>query len=148
MASSVFEHRDSPTALGYNVSTTVDGYFYGVFFATILFGMLVVLGWRYCHNNNDGWTLRLLVFVSLILATASTGCKLATEHYFLVDNFGEIEILTKPHVYSLRLISVQYLISGVIFWMVHIFFASRLFLLLESWWIPSLLAILSTSMLG
>ncbi|KAF8149360.1 hypothetical protein B0H34DRAFT_183920 [Crassisporium funariophilum] len=100
--------------------------------------------WRYCHNNNDGWTLRLLVFVSLILATTSTAFKLAIEHYFLVDNFGDIEILKQLYT----LINIQYLISGVIFWMVHIFFASRLFLLLKSWWIPSLLALLSTTMLA
>ncbi|KAF8240187.1 hypothetical protein L208DRAFT_852826 [Tricholoma matsutake] len=46
-----------------DITSGVDGLYWGVLVSTMLSGITVTQGWTYAHNNNDKWYLRLLVAV-------------------------------------------------------------------------------------
>jgi len=133
------------TMPGQDISSIADGLFYGSFIAVFLSGITLTMAWLYCEKNEDGWPLRLFVSTSLVIGMASTCCKVFLVHHYLVGHFGDINELTKAYP---LFVAVIFCMSGVIFLLVHVFFAWRLLSLSKSKIIPAFIALLTVTMLA
>ncbi|KAF8069879.1 hypothetical protein FPV67DRAFT_990398 [Lyophyllum atratum] len=123
-----------------DVSSVVNGIF---FVSTILLGITVVQGWIYFHNNDDKWTIRSFIIVLITLDIAETCCSTQLIHHYLISHFGDVSILQE---YS-SVISADFAITGTTFFLVHLYYARRLFIVGRSWWLPGLIVALSIAMM-
>ncbi|KAF9455806.1 hypothetical protein BDZ94DRAFT_1302899 [Collybia nuda] len=128
---------------------------------TLLFGITLVSNRTYFHNNQDKWPLRTfvtilvsvsglnragacLILIYRLLDLAQTACATYNMHYYLISHFGEINILKIPTI----MVSVEFSITSVTFFMVHMFFALRIWKLGKNGWLPAIITFASTAMLA
>ncbi|KDR66372.1 hypothetical protein GALMADRAFT_1158665 [Galerina marginata CBS 339.88] len=132
------------TPMDNGVSTSAMGLLYGSFVSTFLFGITVTMAWKYFESNSDRWTLRLLVSTSMLIGLASSLCKVLLVHHYLVGQSRDLRALKDVYTF------LVYSMTGVIFLLVHVFFAWRLLSLTKSYWIPGLLVspLFTTGSLG
>ncbi|KAF9455808.1 hypothetical protein BDZ94DRAFT_1205400 [Collybia nuda] len=127
-----------------NVSSIIDGFFFGYIVTLVLFGVIIVQFWIYFHDNNDGWRLRTYVATLFLLDVADTVCTTQLIHYYLISNFGDVNVL-KSHT---NLMSINFTIIDTTYFLVHLFFVRRLWKLTKSWYIPFVITLTSTTMLA
>ncbi|KAF9455990.1 hypothetical protein BDZ94DRAFT_1315614 [Collybia nuda] len=127
-----------------DVSTTVNGSVIGYVIAMVLLGISLVQTWTYFHTNRDRWPLRLFVVIIVLLDMSETYCATYMVHYYLVTKFGEVDALGSP----ITMVSVEFAITSVMYFLVHIFFARRLWMLGKSLWLPGIILFTSTAMLA
>jgi len=123
-----------------DVSSVVDGVFYGFVVSTCLLGITIVNGWIYIHNSRDKWPIRIFVILLVILDISDTCCTILLLRYYLVVHFGDFRVL---ETFPMRVVAAECAISGTIMFLVDTFFASRLFLLKRSWWLPGIIVLCS-----
>ncbi|RDB16252.1 hypothetical protein Hypma_003029 [Hypsizygus marmoreus] len=126
-----------------DISSTVDGMFFGLLVSTLLWGVTIAQGWTYFHNNKDRWPIRTFIALILLLDIAETCFSIQILHHYLISNFGNVDAL---RVYT-PFISVEFLISGTVFSLVHIFFARRLYIVGRNFWLPGIIIVLTVAML-
>lgn len=103
----------------------VENIFWGILVSTVLFGITIVQGWLYLHNNNDKWPLRVLVvcLILLDLATVISNAELA--HHFFISSFGNPNtFLVTP-----RWANLESFLTDITNAAIQIFFAYRVYLL-------------------
>ncbi|KAF9455373.1 hypothetical protein BDZ94DRAFT_1278280 [Collybia nuda] len=127
-----------------DISSVVNGSVIGYIISLVLLGISIVQSWVYAHNNHDRWPLRTFVTLLVLLDITETFCATYIVHHYLISNFGEIEALETP----IDVTSVDFAITSIMFFMVHLFFARRLWMLGRSWWLPAVIATTSTAMLA
>jgi len=127
-----------------DISSIIDGIFFSFVIATVLLGLTVVHGWIYMHNNRDRWPMRTFVVAIVLLDIAETCLMTQLLHYYLINHYGDVPILS---IFPWT-ISAGFVVAGLIVLLVHIFFASRLFLLGKRLWFPALIVACSFTMLG
>ncbi|GLB44973.1 hypothetical protein LshimejAT787_1900510 [Lyophyllum shimeji] len=135
-------HR-SGTHLNGDVSSLVNGIFFGYVVSTVLLGITIVQGWIYLHDNRDRWTIRTFIAVLIILDIAETCCSTQLLHHYLILHFGDFEVLLR---FS-NVISADFAITGTIFFLVHLYYARRLVIVGRSWWLPGIIVALTIAML-
>lgn len=101
-------------------------------------------GWIYIHDNHDKWPIRTFVYILILLDVVETCCSTQLLRHYLITNFGDFNALKT----STNLLQVDFLLTGAIMFLVHMFFARQLFLLTKSWWFPGFIVLFSVSMLG
>ncbi|KAJ6489569.1 hypothetical protein C8R47DRAFT_472277 [Mycena vitilis] len=105
----------------------VDTIFTGIMVSTFLCGITVVQTWNYFSSNsaNDGWMLKSFVVILLLLDTVTAGLTVEVVHFYLVENFGNLETLG-----ALPLAGVfEVGFNVVTVFLVELFFAHRVYLL-------------------
>ncbi|KAE9406356.1 hypothetical protein BT96DRAFT_851650 [Gymnopus androsaceus JB14] len=125
--------------LGINLSSSVDGIFYGYTLSTVLFGITIVQAWIYINTNDDKWPLRILV-TALVLADFTTTC-LDTQvlHHLLITNFGSLDVFTELPL-SFMIETMLTIIIGVC---AELFFISKVWLLKQLHWTVSVLMLVT-----
>ncbi|KAF8172070.1 hypothetical protein BJ912DRAFT_994745 [Pholiota molesta] len=129
-----------PTALplGVDLSSVVDGLYWGVILSTVLLGVTIVQAWIYANDNKDGWPLRAYVATLVGLDIATTALNSQFIHSYFIVNFGDLANLALID----RSILVEFAITIVVIFLVQLFFASRVYLLNEKAYIfPGIIAI-------
>ncbi|KAF9455807.1 hypothetical protein BDZ94DRAFT_530684 [Collybia nuda] len=127
-----------------DISSTIDGLFFGYVVTLVLLGIIVVQIWTYLHNNDDGWALRTFIIVLALLDITETICTTQLVYHYLISHFGDINAL-KSHW---SLISVDFTITNTTYFLAHLFFAHRLWRLRKSCVIPIMITFTSTTMLA
>ncbi|KAJ7680763.1 hypothetical protein DFH06DRAFT_1464897 [Mycena polygramma] len=118
----------SSLPLGVNIGPFgVDAIFTGIMVSTFLCGITVVQTWNYFSSNsvNDGWMLKSFVVILFLLDTVTAGLTVEIVHFYLVENFGNLETLE-----TLPLAGVFEVGCNVVtVFLVELFFAHRVYLL-------------------
>lgn len=127
-----------------DISSVVDGFFFGFIVSAVLLGITIVQGWIYAYHNHDKWPVRSFVTLIVLLDITDTCCSALLLRYYLVKHFGNFAGLRL----SPPLVSADFAVTGTITFLVHLFFASRLLLLGRNWWFPGLILICSVAMMG
>ncbi|KAF9455487.1 hypothetical protein BDZ94DRAFT_1316177 [Collybia nuda] len=104
----------------------------------------MVQSWIYVHNNKDAWALRVFVLGLVSLDLAETACTTQLVHHYLISHFGDTNALKS----STNIISADFTITGITFFVVHLFFANRIWKLGKSWYFPAIISFMSTAMLA
>ncbi|KAF9455784.1 hypothetical protein BDZ94DRAFT_481887 [Collybia nuda] len=123
-----------------NISSTIDGSLTGYLISLALLGVTIVQSWAYVHHNHDKWPLRIFVIVLILLDLTETICATKVLYHFLVNHFGEVDVLGSPT----DIISIDFIMTSLIFFISHIFFAYRLWILGKRLWLPVIIALTST----
>ncbi|KAJ6530241.1 hypothetical protein B0H19DRAFT_1192555 [Mycena capillaripes] len=115
----------SSLPLGVDIGPFANPVFVGVMLSTILWGITIVQTWNYYDSNDDGWMLRAFVGILFILDTVTTVLTTEMGHIYLIQNFGSLATLaTLPFSGVLEVA-----FNVIIVFLVHLFFASRVYLL-------------------
>ncbi|RDB16318.1 hypothetical protein Hypma_003035 [Hypsizygus marmoreus] len=126
-----------------DISSTIDGMFFGLLVSTLLLGITIAQGWTYFHNNKDRWPTRTFIVLLLVLDTVETCFSIQILHHYLISNFGNVDAL---RVYT-PFVSVEFVISASVFSLVHIFFARRLHIVGGNLWLPGIIIVLTIATL-
>ncbi|KAF8990113.1 hypothetical protein BDQ17DRAFT_393219 [Cyathus striatus] len=121
------------------------GMYYGLAVSLVCLGVVVHQGWNYFTGSfKDKMGLRLFVATILTLSIMSSCINIIKVHdSLLIDNPGD-RISKRPNGTFIA----TFTDSAALFFLVHCFFASRIFLLTKKWFIPIIALALSLSMLG
>ncbi|RDB16317.1 hypothetical protein Hypma_003036 [Hypsizygus marmoreus] len=129
--------------IGNDISSIIDGMFFGLLVSTLLSGITIAQGWTYFHNNKDRWPTRSFIVLLLVLDTVETCFSIQILHHYLISNFGNVDAL---RVYT-RFVSVAFIISATVSSLVHLFFARRLYIVGGNLWLPGIIIVLTIAML-
>ncbi|KAF8237253.1 hypothetical protein L208DRAFT_1389476 [Tricholoma matsutake] len=110
-----------------DITSTMDGLYWGVLISTMLFGITMSQGWTYARNNNDKWHLRLLVAVLILMDSGTTYLNGQIPRYYLMSNFGNYSNYPFP-----KTILVVLGLSTAAIYLSTLFFVSRLYILDKS----------------
>ncbi|KAF9455315.1 hypothetical protein BDZ94DRAFT_1316373 [Collybia nuda] len=123
-----------------DISSIIDGLFFGYVVALILLGIIVVQFWIYLLDNNDTWAFRAfspgLYFTETVSVTQLV-------HHYLISHYGDHEALKSPT----DSVSVEFTSTNITFFLVHLFFANRLWKFGKSRYLPATIVFTSTTML-
>ncbi|KAF8987108.1 hypothetical protein BDQ17DRAFT_1375396 [Cyathus striatus] len=121
------------------------GMYYGLAVSLVCLGVVVHQGWNYFTGSfKDKMVLRLFVATILTLSIMSSCINIIKVHdSLLIDNPSD-RISKRPNGTFIA----TFTDSVVLFFLVHCFFASRIFLLTKKWFVPIIALALSLSMLG
>ncbi|KAF8996543.1 hypothetical protein BDQ17DRAFT_1411754, partial [Cyathus striatus] len=110
-----------------------SGIYYGFVISLVCFGVVILQCWSYYTGSfKDRIGLRLFVASILIMSAISACINTVIIHdNMLVENANEL-FVRRPENMLVATISI----SGVLFFLVHGFFASRLFLLTKKRFVP------------
>ncbi|KAF4622027.1 hypothetical protein D9613_009541 [Agrocybe pediades] len=111
----------------------------GFIFSTILVGVILRQAWNYAQRNNDGWKMRSLVSLLVILDIATTSNNVLLVHIYVIQHFGNLFELTVINVGFLIELALtvtvvfvrSYKLSGVIAVVATLGFASSLLTVAE-----------------
>jgi len=127
---------------GIDISSKVDGMFYGILVSIALWGITIVQTWTYVNNNRDKWFLRSMVATLFILDTVTTGLSVKTVHFYFVENYGGLGTFLNV---SSDLIA-EVMVNVTIVYFVELFFAYRVYILNgRHWFLPSVIAFIGTA---
>ncbi|KAF9481264.1 hypothetical protein BDN70DRAFT_876585 [Pholiota conissans] len=130
-----------PTSLplGVDLSSSVDGLYWGVIISTVLLGVTVVQAWIYVNDNKDGWPLRTYVAVLVGLDITTTALNSQFIHAYFISNFGNLENLGLIN----KSILVEFAITIIVIFLVQLFFATRVYLLNDKGYIVPAIIVVS-----
>ncbi|KAJ7347088.1 hypothetical protein DFH08DRAFT_208955 [Mycena albidolilacea] len=117
----------SALPLGVNIGPFTDAMFVGIMLSVFLWGITVVQTFNYFASNsgNDGWMLKTFVGILFALDTVSSVLTVDMAHIYLIENFGNLVILTTLPLSAI----MEVLFNVIIVFLVELFFARRVFLL-------------------
>jgi len=113
-----------------NLSSIFDAFFYGVVVSVGLFGISIVQIWTYINTNHDRWFFRALVISLFFMDFITTYFDVGLLHFYLVSNFGDLDIFTTPETFLI----LEILFTALIVFVVVLYFASRVYLLNRTHW--------------
>jgi len=126
---------------GIDISSAVDGMFYGILISLALWGITIVQTWTYINNNKDKWFLRTLVGALFVLDTVTSGLTVKTAHFYFVENFGGLGAFLKV---ASELIA-EVMVNVTIVYIVELFFAYRVYILNgRHWFLPAVIVFIGT----
>lgn len=125
-----------------DVTSFMDGMFWGVVISTLLSGIVVCQGWTYyAHYNNDRWHLRLLVALLILMDISITFLNCDILRQSLVTGFGIPDTLLLSALSSTGLI----ILTNIVAYLCELFFASRIYFLDKRlWWAAAIAGLFAT----
>lgn len=107
-----------------DVTSHMDGLYWGVVISTMLFGISMSQCWTYAHNNNDKLHLRLLVAVLILLDLTITCLNCLDLRYYLMLNFGNPNALLTINDTMMATFGV----TLIVVYLSTLFYASRIYI--------------------
>ncbi|CAO1637479.1 unnamed protein product [Parajaminaea phylloscopi] len=110
--------------------------FIGMVFNVFLYGMSVVQGYMYFINFKSD-KLFMRIFVGLLLVADTLNCVMDTGfmYQYLISNFGDLQYASQAN----RMFATDPVLTGIIAFSCQAFFAWRVYRLMHSWVVPSLI---------
>ncbi|KAF9556132.1 hypothetical protein CPC08DRAFT_711447 [Agrocybe pediades] len=127
--------------IDFNLSQLGDGIFVGFIFSTILVGVILHQASNYAQRNNDGWMMRSLVSLLVILDIATTSNNVLLVHIYVIQHFGNLFELTVINVGFL----IELALTVTVVFVVQLFLASRVYILnRRSYKLSGVIAVVAT----
>ncbi|KAF8224299.1 hypothetical protein L208DRAFT_1410536 [Tricholoma matsutake] len=124
-----------------NITSRMDGMYWGVLISVMFFGITISQGWSYAHNNKDKWHLRLLVTLLILMDFTITSLNCHALRFYLMSNFGNppaLLTLTKTMMAAMS-------VDMIAIYLTTLFFASQIYIFdKHSLWAVILVAFLAT----
>ncbi|KAJ7873858.1 hypothetical protein B0H14DRAFT_3438070 [Mycena olivaceomarginata] len=117
----------SALPLGVNIGPFTDAMFVGIMLSVFLWGITVVQTFNYFASNsaNDGWMLKTFVGILFALDTVSSVLTVDMAHIYLIENFGNLVILTTLPLSAIMEVLFNVIIGGTVLRTSSVFFVSR-----------------------
>ncbi|KAH8995517.1 hypothetical protein EDB86DRAFT_1095667 [Lactarius hatsudake] len=128
-----------------DIRNTYGCTFIGLIISVMLFGITTLQTWIYYwkYGNRDQKALKLFIAVVFLLDALHTSLCVYSIYWYLVLNFGNVEILDV----SLWAMNVQVDVNTLIDYMVQLFYARRVYIVGGSVIIPIIIVIFGTACL-
>ncbi|KAH9059446.1 hypothetical protein EDB83DRAFT_2607225 [Lactarius deliciosus] len=116
--------------------------FLGMVISTVLFGITILQTWTYYwqYGNRDPKSLKLFIAVIFMADILHTVLCVYSVYWYLVLNFGNVEILD----YNMWAMNFQVDVSALVDYMVRLFYARRVYIVSRSIFIPVVIVVFST----
>ncbi|KAH9013159.1 hypothetical protein EDB83DRAFT_299513 [Lactarius deliciosus] len=125
-----------------DIRNTYGCSFIGLIISVMLFGITAVQTWIYYwqYGNRDPKALRLFIAVIFLSDALHTSLCIYSIYWYLVLNFGNVEIL-HHNIWAMK---VQIDVNGLVGYMVQLYYARRVYIVGGSIIIPIIIAIFGT----
>ncbi|KAH9169008.1 hypothetical protein EDB89DRAFT_1547799 [Lactarius sanguifluus] len=126
-----------------DIRNTYGCSFIGLIISVMLFGITALQTWIYYwqYGNRDPKALKLFIAVIFLLDALHTSLCVYSIYWYLVLNFGNVEILR----HSIWAMKVQIEVNGLVGYMVQLYYARRVYIVGGSIIIPIIIAIFGTA---
>ncbi|KAH8995520.1 hypothetical protein EDB86DRAFT_3077553 [Lactarius hatsudake] len=129
-----------------DIRNTYGCAFIGLIISVMLFGITTLQTWIYYwqYGNRDQKALKLFIAVIFLLDALHTSLCIYSVYWYLVLNFGNVEVLDT----GVWTMGIQVLINTLISYMVQLYYARRVYIVGGSIVIPTIIVILGTACLA
>ncbi|KAH9020973.1 hypothetical protein EDB84DRAFT_549985 [Lactarius hengduanensis] len=126
-----------------DIRNTYGCSFIGLIISVMLFGITTLQTWIYYwqYGNRDPKALKLFIAVIFLLDALHTSLCIYSIYWYLVLNFGNVEILD----HNMWAMNAQTDINGLVDYMVQLYYARRVYIVGGSIIIPIIIAIFGTT---
>ncbi|KAH9051560.1 hypothetical protein EDB83DRAFT_2521956 [Lactarius deliciosus] len=125
-----------------DIRNTYGCSFIGMVISSMLFGITILQTWIYYwqYGNRDPKTLKLFIAVIFMMDTLHTILCVYSIYWYLVLNFGNVEVLG----YNMWAMNFQILVSALVDCMVRLYYARRVYIVSRSIIIPVVIVVFVT----
>jgi hypothetical protein len=121
-----------------DIQNTFGCTFIGLVISILFFGITVCQTWIYFwrYAKRDPKLLKLFILAILLLDTFHTILSIYSVYWYLILNFGNIENLG----YNMWAMNIQVDITGLVDYLVQLYYARRVYMLSNNLIIPAIVA--------
>ncbi|KAH8989850.1 hypothetical protein EDB83DRAFT_1098090 [Lactarius deliciosus] len=126
-----------------DIRSTYGCSFIGLIVSVMLFGITTLQTWIYYwqYGNRDPKALKLFIAVIFLLDALHTSLCIYSIYWYLVLNFGNVEILD----HNMWAMNIQTDLNGLVDYMVQLYYARRVYIVGGSIIIPTIIVIFGTT---
>ncbi|KAJ7598982.1 hypothetical protein C8J56DRAFT_915580 [Mycena floridula] len=115
--------------------------FWGVLVSIAMMGITIMQAFRYFNTKYDAWFFRLFVAIVIALDFGNVALDAAVLRYYLIENYGNPSAFLALSSY----LSLESMMTAIIVFLVHLFFASRVYqLTARNWYITGFILMTAT----